>query len=98
WLSPWGGHETAPFHYLGGEYAGRRYARKHGHPPKHEFGQTMFPLGVGPVLALLRKRKDIAVLEARPRYYPRWCKFLIFLPGLRELVTWNLLVILRRTA
>jgi SAM-dependent methyltransferase len=98
WLSPWGGHESAPFHYLGGHYAARRYARKHGHAPKNLFGQTMFPLGVGPVLALLRQRKDIAVVEARPRYYPRWCKFLIFLPGLRELMTWNLLVILRRTA
>jgi SAM-dependent methyltransferase len=98
WLSPWGGHETAPFHYLGGDYAARRYTSKHGHPPKHQFGQTMFPLGVGPVLALLRKRDDIAVVEARPRYYPRWCKFLIFLPGLRELTTWNLLVILRRTS
>ena len=98
WLSPWGGHESAPFHYLGGHYAARRYARKHGHAPKNLFGQTMFPLGVGPVLALLRQRKDIAVVEARPRYYPRWCKFLIFAPGLRELVTWNLLVILRRTA
>ena len=97
WLSPWGGHESAPFHYLGGHYAARRYARKHGHAPKNLFGQTMFPLGVGPVLALLRQRKDIAVVEARPRYYPRWCKFLIYVPGLRELVTWNLLVILRRT-
>ena len=98
WLSPWGGHESAPFHYLGGDYAARRYTSKHGHAPKNLFGQTMFPLGVGPVLALLRRRKDIAVLEARPRYYPRWCKFLIYLPGLRELLTWNLLVILRRTA
>jgi SAM-dependent methyltransferase len=98
WLSPWGGHESAPFHYLGGNYAARRYTRKHGHAPKNLFGQTMFPLGVGPVLALLRKRTDIAVVEARPRYYPRWCSFLIHLPGLRELLTWNLLVILRRTA
>ena len=25
WLSPWGGHETSPFHYLGGHDAARRY-------------------------------------------------------------------------
>jgi hypothetical protein len=56
----------------------------------------MFPLGVGPVLALVRRRPDAAVIEARPRYYPRWFRFLIYLPGLRELLTWNLLVILRR--
>jgi SAM-dependent methyltransferase len=98
WLSPWGGHETAPFHYLGGGYAARRYARRHGQPPKNLYGQTMFPLGVGRVLALVRRRTDVTVIEARPRYYPRWCRLLIHLPGLRELLTWNLLVILRRQA
>ena len=98
WLSPWGGHETAPFHYLGGDYAARRYKRRHGREPKNLFGQTMFPLGVGRVLALARRRADVTVVEARPRYYPRWCRFLIYLPGLRELLTWNLLVILRRQA
>ena len=25
WLSPWGGHETSPWHYLGGHCAARRY-------------------------------------------------------------------------
>jgi len=44
----------------------------------------------------VRRRADVTVVEARPRYYPRWCRFLIFLPGLRELLTWNLLLILRR--
>jgi SAM-dependent methyltransferase len=96
WLSPWGGHESAPFHYLGGEYAMRRYIRKNGRPPKNQFGESLFPLGVGPVLALVRRRPDATVVEARPRYYPRWCAPLIFLPGVRELLTWNLLVILRR--
>ena len=31
WLGPFGGHETGPTHYLGGERAAERYARKHGH-------------------------------------------------------------------
>lgn len=96
WLSPWGGHETAPFHYLGGNYAMRRYVRRHGRKPKNVYGQSMFPLGVGQVLTLARGRRDVTVVEARPRYYPRWCRFLISLPGLRELLTWNLLLILRR--
>ena len=42
WLSPWGGHETAPWHYLGGRRAARRYTRRTGHPPKNEFGRTLF--------------------------------------------------------
>ena len=28
WLSPWGGHETSPWHYSGGARAARRYARR----------------------------------------------------------------------
>ena len=74
----------------------RRYTRRHGHKPKNLYGQTMFGLGVAPVLSLARRRRDVTVVEARPRYYPRWCRFLIALPGLRELLTWNLLLILRR--
>lgn len=97
WLGPWGGHETAPWHYLGGSYAARRYTRRNGRPPKNQFGTSMFPLGVAPVRRLVRGRRDAAVVELRPRYYPRWCRFLLHLPGLRELLTWNLLVVLRRT-
>jgi SAM-dependent methyltransferase len=96
WLGPWGGHESAPFHYLGGNYALRRYIRRHGRKPKNVYGESMFPLGVGQVLSLVRRRADVTMVEARPRYYPPWCRFLIALPGLRELLTWNLLLILRR--
>jgi SAM-dependent methyltransferase len=96
WLSPWGGHETSPWHFLGGSYAARRYARRHGRPPKNRYGESLFALRAGRVLRLIRARGDVTVLEARPRYYPRWCGFLIRLPGLRELLAWNLLLILRR--
>jgi SAM-dependent methyltransferase len=96
WMGPWGGHESSPYHLLGGDYALRRYIRRHGRKPKNVFGESMFALSVGQVLSLIRQRSDVTVVEARPRYYPRWFRPLIFLPGLRELLTWNLLVILRR--
>jgi SAM-dependent methyltransferase len=96
WLSPWGGHETSPWHFLGGRYAARRYAKRHGHPPKNVYGESLFPVGAGRILRAVRAREDVRVLEARPRYYPGWCGFLVRLPLLRELLTWNLLLILRR--
>jgi SAM-dependent methyltransferase len=96
WLSPWGGHETSPWHFLGGSYAARRYARKHGRPPKNRYGESLFALRAGQILRMVRARGDVTVLEARPRYYPRWCGFLVRVPVLRELLTWNLLLILRR--
>ena len=43
-----------------------------------------------------RRRADVEVLDARPRYHPSWATWVVRLPGLREIVTWNLLLVLRR--
>ncbi|HXY45931.1 MAG TPA: class I SAM-dependent methyltransferase, partial [Acidimicrobiales bacterium] len=32
WYGPWGGHETSPWHYLGGDRAARRYESRRGQP------------------------------------------------------------------
>jgi SAM-dependent methyltransferase len=96
WYSPWGGHEMSPWHYLGAGFAERRYVRRHRRLPKNRFGTTLFPLHVGPLLRLVRSRNDVEILDARPRYYPRWCRVIVRIPVLREIVTWNLLLILRR--
>jgi SAM-dependent methyltransferase len=96
WYSPWGGHEMSPWHYLGAGYARRRYIRRYGSQPKHECGVNLYPVHIGPVLRALRARADVSIIEARPRYYPRWCGPLVRLPGLREVATWNLMLIMRR--
>jgi SAM-dependent methyltransferase len=97
WYSPWGGHEMSPWHYLGPRGAERRYVRRHGRLPKNRYATTLFPVHIGPVLRQVRGRDDVEVIVARPRYYPRWCRGLLLVPGLREIATWNLLLILRRT-
>jgi SAM-dependent methyltransferase len=97
WFSPWGGHEMSPWHYLGPAAAERRYVRKHGKQPKNKVGASLFPVHVGPVLKMVRDRRDVEILSARPRYYPSWCRMLVHIPGLREIATWNLLLIMRRT-
>jgi len=98
WLGPWGGHETSPWHLLGGHRAARRYERKHGKPPKNLFGTSMFPASVRDGLRWLQRRPDLEVLELRPRYLPRWTALVLRIPGLRELVTWNLWIVVRRAA
>jgi SAM-dependent methyltransferase len=97
WYSPWGGHEMSPWHYLGPGFAERRYVRRNQKLPKNRPGVTLFALHVGPLLRELRARHDIEIVVARPRYYPDWCGFLVRLPLLREFLTWNLMVIVRRT-
>ena len=98
WYSPWGGHEMSPWHYLGPRISERRYVRHHQRRPKHKLGVNLFALHVGPTLRLMRSRDDVDVLDALPRYYPRWCRILLRIPVLREVATWNLLLILRRKA
>ena len=95
WLSPWGGHETSPWHWLGGERAIRRYERRHGHPPKNRVGETLHRVSVRQGLRWARAA-DADVVAARPRYLPDACAAILRAPGLREVVTWNLLLILRR--
>jgi SAM-dependent methyltransferase len=95
WLSPWGGHETSPWHYLGGERAARRYLRRHGEPPKNRYGQSLYAVSVAAALAWVRSADGAVLVDAVPRYLPGWTRWLVRVPVLREFLTWNLLLVLR---
>jgi len=96
WLSPWGGHETSPFHYLGGQRAIRRYARAYGRQPKNRVDVNLFRTSVSQGLRWARSRSDAELLEAKPRYYPPWVSWITQVPVVREFVTWNLWLALRK--
>jgi SAM-dependent methyltransferase len=97
WWGPWGGHETSPFHYLGGDRAARRYLRKHGHPPKNHFGQSLFPVTAAAGLNWARGCEGAELVAAFPRYLPSWATPLERVPYLREVLTWNLVLVLRKS-
>lgn len=96
WLGPWGGHETAPWHYLGGHRARRRYVRRTGHEPKNRFGESLFPVSVAATRRWADRQRGGEVLAFAPRYHPSWARGVVHVPGVREIVTWNLMVVLRR--
>jgi arabinofuranan 3-O-arabinosyltransferase len=96
WLAPNGGHETAPWHYLGGRRAADRYARRHGHRPKNDYGVSLFRTSVAQMLRWLAAQEGVEVVEVLPRYHPRWARWVVRVPGIREVATWNLLLVLRR--
>lgn len=96
WLAPNGGHETAPWHYLGGRRAADRYARRHGRRPKNDFGVSLFRISVAQMLRWADGRRDVDVVDVLPRYHPRWARWVVRVPVLREVATWNLLLVLRR--
>ncbi len=98
WLSPWGGHETSPWHYLGGRRAADRYARRTGHRPKNDVGVSLFPCPVGPMLRWARGVEGAGAAEVAavfPRYHPSWAHWVMRVPGLREIASWNAVIVLR---
>ena len=97
WWSPWGGHETAPWHYLGGEYAVRRYQRRTGRPPKNRVGHSLYPYSVGAALSWGRRARGAVLVDALARYHPWWAQWIVRVPGAREVLSWNLALVLRRT-
>jgi SAM-dependent methyltransferase len=95
WLSPWGGHETAPWHYLGGHYAARRYQQRRGKPPKNRYGESLFALSAARMLRWARTCPRVEVIDALPRYHPRWAAWIVRVPVVREVAVWNLALVLR---
>lgn len=98
WYSPWGGHETSPWHYLGGKRAVERYERRYGKRPKNEYGVSLHRLHIAQVLRWFRDRSDVEVVWVGPRYLPEWMRWIVKVPVVREIVTWNLVVVFRRRA
>lgn len=99
WWGPWGGHETSPWHYLGGHRARRRYRRVHGREPKNKYGESLFAVTVREGLRWAREQHAAGpgeVLAVLPRYHPWWARWTLRVPLLREVLTWNLLVVLRK--
>jgi SAM-dependent methyltransferase len=93
WLGPFGGHETGLFHYLGGPRASDRYTRKHGRRPKNDYGSSLFAVSVADGLEWAANTG--ALVAAFPRYHPRWAWWMTGVPGLREFLVSNLVVVLQ---
>jgi SAM-dependent methyltransferase len=92
WLGPFGGHETGLTHYLGGARAAARYTRKHGHPPKNNYGSSLF--AVSAANGLQWAAATGSLIAAFPRYHPRWAWWMTKVPILREFLVSNLVLVL----
>lgn len=93
WLGPFGGHEMGLTHYLGGARAADRYARKHGHRPKNDYGSSLFAVSAADGLEWASSTG--ALVAAFPRYHPRWAWWMTGVPVLREFAVSNLVLVLQ---
>ena len=96
WYSPWGGHEIVPLHFLGPRLGLSTWRRLFGEPRKNVPFEALWPTYVGKTLAEVRTRQKLRLIDAVPRYYPsqRW---ILKVPGLREVFTWNCLMTFERS-
>ena len=97
WLSPWGGHEFSPFHYLGPRRGHLIFDRVRGIRRKHTPYVNLFPTHIGSVLSAIRQQRSLGLVAMAPRYFDEFA-FLMRLPMLREFFAWNAGLLLRRAA
>jgi len=95
WYSPWGGHDMSPYHFLGPERGPKLYEKRHGPPRKNTYGEGLFAVHIGPTLKLVRERPGLEIERVEPRYWPK-LRFIVDIPGLREVATWNCVIRVRR--
>ena len=95
WYSPWGGHEIVPLHLLGPRLGLATYRRLFGEPRKNVPFEQLWPTYIGRMLEMVGDQDDLELVDAVPRYYQnqRW---ILKVPGLREVATWNCLIMLER--
>lgn len=95
WYSPWGGHDMSPYHFLGPRLGPRLHERLHGPPRKNPYGAGLWAVHIGPTLRAVRARPELEIERVEPRYWPQ-LSFICKVPGLRELLTWNCAIHVRK--
>ena len=61
------------------------------------FGESLFAVTAAQGISWALNATDATVVAIEPRYLPSALHWIVAVPGLRELVTWNLLIVLRRS-
>jgi SAM-dependent methyltransferase len=95
WLSPWGGHEFSPFHYLGTRRGYQLYDKIIGKRRNHTPFENLFPTYIGAVLKQIRQSQTLRIVRAAPRYYTE-AEFLLNIPVAREFLAWNCALLIGR--
>jgi SAM-dependent methyltransferase len=98
WLSPFGGHEHSPFHYLGswGMTMSQRRRTRQGRQVIHQLGINLFRTRIGDVIREVEQmRPELCLLDVVPRYWP-WLGFICRVPWAREFLTWNCVLLLQK--
>lgn len=95
WLSPWGGHDFSPFHYLGPRIGHRVYDLLRPGRRQHVPYAGLYPTHIGPTLRDIRRLPDVRIRAVAPRYYTEFA-WIMRIPLLREFLAWNCALLIER--
>jgi len=95
WLSPWGGHEFSPLHYLGPRRGHLVFDKLSRQKRKHTPFVNLFPTYIGKTLREIKTHSSLELRRMTPRYYTEF-SFVMSLPLLREFLAWNCAMLLGR--
>ena len=93
WLSPWGGHDFSPFHYLGPRLGPKVFDRLRGRPRQLKPGENLFVTHIGRTLRFIRRQPALRIVAVAPRYYTEFAP-LMRVPVLREFLAWNCAILI----
>lgn len=93
WLSPFGGHEFSPFHFLGPQLGRKIKMALSGKPTKHQVGVNLYLTFIGRTLRQIRSASRLRILRTTARYYPEF-SFIVKIPVVREFLAWNCAILL----
>ena len=96
WLSPWGGHEFSPYHFLGVRRGYQFYSKVLKKKSQHVPFENLFPTYIGSTLREIRMNTRLRIMRIAPRYYPEF-SFIMRLPVFREFLAWNCALLIEKS-
>lgn len=94
WLSPWGGHDFSPLHYLGPRLGPWIFDRLRPGKRQHFPFAGLWPTHIGSVLRWLRAT-GLSVVAMAPRYATEHA-WIMRVPMLREFAAWNCALLIKK--
>lgn len=95
WLSPFGGHDFTPFHYFGPRFGRWLHYKVTGKWSHHVPFAGLYLTYIGRTLKMIRHTPQLEIWRMAARFYPEF-SFLLKIPGIREFLTWNCALLIRK--
>jgi SAM-dependent methyltransferase len=93
WLSPFGGHDYALFHYFGPKFGRWIKFKLTGKWSDHVPYAGLYPTFIGSTIRKLKHNPTAKIMKMASRYYTEF-SFIVHIPLIREFLAWNCVLLI----